>query len=245
MLVGVEMPKFTFTKYSYQLEQHLNCGQFINATILHNVCYCVVPLCINYRTKEQQYQREINQILESDLSAIMPTFNKSRVDPQPHGRFRRWTCTRILFDRVNIFINHKKHSALQKEIKKLLTKQKINESKIAALGTQMVSIPQTTLKEIERLQKYIVDNSKRLKRLTQYVMHMQVIIDKFIWKISDNANAIGFLAFILGRIPANMERNLSKYQQLLEDLDRLMDGLETLSSGLLSHTIIPPGKLAE
>ena len=70
---------------------------------------------------------------------------------------------------------------------------------------------------------------------------MQVIIDKFIWKVSDNANAIRFLAFILGRISANMERNLSKCQQLLADLDHLMDGLDSLSSGLLSHTIIPPG----
>ena len=42
-----------------------------------------------------------------------------------------------------------------------------------------------------------------------------------------------------------MKRNLSKYQQLLADLDHLMDGLDTLSSGLLSHTIIPPGKLVE
>ena len=42
-----------------------------------------------------------------------------------------------------------------------------------------------------------------------------------------------------------MERNLSKYQHLLADLDHLMDGLDTSSSGLLSHAIIPPGKLAE
>ena len=42
-----------------------------------------------------------------------------------------------------------------------------------------------------------------------------------------------------------MERNLSKYQQLLADLDHLMDGVSTLSSGLLSHTLTPPGKLAE
>ena len=74
---------------------------------------------------------------------------------------------------------------------------------------------------------------------------MQVVIDKFLWKVSDNANAIRFLAFILGRISANMERKLSKYQQLLADLDHLMDGLNTLSSGLLSHTIIPPAKLSE
>ena len=42
-----------------------------------------------------------------------------------------------------------------------------------------------------------------------------------------------------------MERNSSQYQQLLEDLDHLMDGLDTMSSGLLLHTIILPGKVAE
>ena len=127
------------------------------------------------------------------------------------------TLAGILFVGVNAFINHKKHSALQKGMKQLLTKQRVNEGKITALGTQMVSIALTTLKEIDRLQKDIVDNNKRLRRLTQWVMQMQVIIDKFIWKVSDNANAIRFLAFILGRISANMERNLSKYQQLLAD----------------------------
>ena len=81
-------------------------------------------------------------------------------------------------------------------MKKLLTKQKINEGKITALGTQMVLIAQTTLKEIERLQKDIEENSKRLERLTQHVMHMVVVIEKCIWKVSNNANAIRFLAFI-------------------------------------------------
>ena len=70
-------------------------------------------------------------------------------------------------------------------------------------------------------------------------------MDIFILRVGETANAIRFLAFILGRISANIERNLSKYQQLLADLDHLMDGLDTLSSGLLSHTVIPPDKLAE
>ena len=52
-------------------------------------------------------------------------------------------------------------------MKQLLTKQKVNEGKITTLGTQMVSIAQTTLKEIDRLQKDNVDNNKRLRRLTQ------------------------------------------------------------------------------
>ena len=64
-------------------------------------------------------------------------------------------------------------------------------------------------------------------------MYMQVVIDKFLQKVSDNVNAIRFLAFILGRISANMVGHLSKYQQLFTDLDHLMDGLGTFSSGLL------------
>ena len=85
-------------------------------------------------------------------------------------------------------------------MKRLLTKQKFKEGKIIGLEAQMVSIPQTSLKEIERLHKDIVENSKRLEELTYCVMHMQVVIDKFLWKVSDNANAIRFLAFIFGRI---------------------------------------------
>ena len=48
----------------------------------------------------------------------------------------------------------------------------------------MVSKAQATLKELERLQTDIVKNNKRLEMLTQCVMHMQVIIDKLIWKVS-------------------------------------------------------------
>ena len=69
------------------MKQHLRCGQFANMTILNSVCYSLVP-CINYRTKEQKYQKDIDQILQSDMPAIMPTFNKSRLDPQPHGRHK-------------------------------------------------------------------------------------------------------------------------------------------------------------
>ena len=128
---------------------------------------------------------------------------------------------------------------------KLLAKEMVNEGKITALGTQMVSIAQTTVKEIGRLHTDTVESNKRFEMLTQNVIHMQVIINKFIWKVCNNTNAIRFLAFILGRKSAKMERHLSKYRQLLTDLDQLMDILDILSSGLLSHIIIPPGKLAE
>ena len=110
----------------------------------------------------------------------MSKFNKSRVDPQPHRRYKRFVSTLggILFDGVNAFVNHKKHSAFKKGMRKFLAKQEVNEGKITALGTHMVSIAQTTLKETERLQKDNEDSNKRLEMLTKHVMHMQVIIDK-------------------------------------------------------------------
>ena len=64
-----------------------------------------MQLCINYRTKEQQYQRKINQILESDLQARTSTFIKSIGNPEPCGRYQRYVSilARILFDGVDVF----------------------------------------------------------------------------------------------------------------------------------------------
>ena len=102
-------------------------------------------------------------------------------------------------------------------MKKLLTRQKVSDGKITVLGTQMVSVTQSSVKEIERLQTDIVESNKRLEILTKCVIHLQVIINKFILKASGNSNAIRFLAIIFGRISTNMERKLSKCQQLLAD----------------------------
>ena len=80
----------------------------------------------------------------------MPKFDKSRVGPQPYGRHKKFVSALdgILFDGVNAFVNHKKKSALQKGMKKLLAEEKVSEGRITALGTQMDSVAQTTLKEI-------------------------------------------------------------------------------------------------
>ena len=48
-------------------------------------------------------------------------------------------------------------------MKQLLTRQKVNEGKITALGTHMVSIAQTTLKEINRLRKLLQITIKGLE----------------------------------------------------------------------------------
>ena len=122
-----------------------------------------------------QYQKEISQIIEFDLPAIMPKSNKSKVDPQLHGSYNRFisTLAGILFDGVNAFVNHKKQPALQKGVKNLMPRQKVTEGKITALGTQMVSIPQTSIQEIERLHTDIAESNKRLEMLTQCVIHIK------------------------------------------------------------------------
>ena len=93
LLVVVIIPKFIFTQYSYQLEKYFNCRNFVNMKVLHGVCYHLAPLCINYKVKEQQYQKQIIQTPELDSPAIMPKFNKSSRDPQPHGRYKRFIST--------------------------------------------------------------------------------------------------------------------------------------------------------
>ena len=85
LLVGMDITKFIFTQYAYQLENILCFRMIVNMTVQYGVCYSLVALYINYKAKEQQYQKEIGEILELDLPAVMPTFSKSRVHQQPHG----------------------------------------------------------------------------------------------------------------------------------------------------------------
>ena len=80
-----------------------------------------------------------------------------------------------------------------------------------AVGSKLALISQASLKEIKRFQKDILTTNKRLEMLTQHVMHIELIIDKFIMKVDDNANSIRLLEFILSRISANMVGHLSKY----------------------------------
>ena len=100
-------------------------------------------------------------------------------------------------------------------MKKLLDRQKVNEGKITALATQMVSIVQTTLKKIERIQKDIVESNKRCERLAQLVIHMQMIIDKFIWKVSNMADAIRFFGIHTGKNVSQYGKKLVKISTII------------------------------
>ena len=88
-------------------------------TVLHGLCYYLVPLCINYKAKEQHYQKTISQILELDIPVIMVKVNKSRLVPQPHRRYKRFVSTlaKILFHGSKALLNHRKQSAFQKGMK--------------------------------------------------------------------------------------------------------------------------------
>ena len=84
--------------------------------MLHEVWYSLVPLCINYKAKEKEYQKEFSQIPEHDLPAIILTFNKTKINPQPHGIYERFISTLAgnLFNGVIAFVNHKSSQPFKK-----------------------------------------------------------------------------------------------------------------------------------
>ena len=63
----------------------------------------------------------------------------------------------------------------------------------------MISLAQTSLKEKERLQTDTdtAAANKKNEMMTQCVIHMKLIMYKFIMKVGDNINAIRFLALVL------------------------------------------------
>ena len=80
-------------------------------------------------------------------------------------------------------------------MQKLLERQAVTEGKLTALGMQMVSIAHIPLKN-RKTQTEIIETNKRLEMLTQHIINMKLIMNKFIVNVNDNTNAIRFLSFI-------------------------------------------------
>ena len=58
-----------------------------------------------------------------------------------------------------------------------------------------------------------------------------------------NTQGLEYLTNIVGIMIPQIERGLSQYEHIIHELEVLLDALDNLSNGLLSHSVIRPGPL--
>ena len=247
LMVGLQIPEFNFgpiTK-AEEVRDKMGCEQNSlvgNKTIQYNqhitktICREIWSVFHENRLKEIEYQAQIKTIIEEDLPAILPNYKSSG------GRQKRFLTDLLglAFQGINTYMNYRNGQKLQDAMEDIKDRQDHLEDNIVRVENNMMSLALTTVTEIEDLREQLDISNRYLEEMVHMVT---VISDEMLEleeKVKQNSEALLYLSNQLTTVIAVQERHMALYQQLLAELDHFMDALDKLSTGSLSHTVIPP-----
>ena len=144
---------------------------------------------------------------------------------------------------VNMYLNYKKETVMKQSISLLQNEMKDQKHKIVALKDTMTSIAKTAFHKIRILWTSIVRTNKELEKTVAQLHDLKRSFVRMNTKVQDNRQAIRVLAYIVGRFYEATFSILHYYDRLLTELYHKLDGLETLATGRLSHSLIEPEQL--
>ena len=259
LMVGLKIPNFNLADYyiPQREDEDFNfCSKFGDdeaKKILHLTCKNVWPTYLTALDKIQKYRERINHITTKQLPAIIPNFKVSEdVEEGPNFeeeireikpvRNKRFISELISLgiQGISTYMSHRKQSKLAKGMKHLMKNQKKLNKKIMAVEDDMMSLTKATLKELDLLKYDLRTTGMNIKYLTRQIREMEMRMTEQAIKINDNSNAIVFLSGTISVLMSKMERYLALYEQIISELDHLLDALDNLSNGLLSHSVISP-----
>ena len=146
---------------------------------------------------------------------------------------------------ISALLNHRKQSELKKGMKILAENQDKIQGRIEVIEDEMLSITQTHMKDIKDLRDNIMILGQSINALNKQIeehefdifslKNHQVDVDKSLEYLSDT------IADLFGRI----QRYLSLYVQMHEKLNNLLDAIDALEKGELSHRVIPHREMAK
>ena len=140
---------------------------------------------------------------------------------------------------ITALLNHRKQNELKKGMKILAENQNKIQGRIEMVEDEMLSITQTHMEDIKELRDDIMVLGQSINALNKQIeehefdiftlMNHQIDIDKSLEYLSDT------IADLFGR----MQRYLALYVQMHEKLNNLLDAIDDLERGELSHRVIP------
>ena len=140
---------------------------------------------------------------------------------------------------ITALLNHRKQNELKRGMKILAENQNKIQGKIEMVEDEMLSITQTHMEDIKELRDDIMVLGQGINALNQQIeehefnifslKNHQVDVDKSLEYLSDT------IADLFGR----MQRYLALYVQMHEKLNNLLDAIDDLEKGELSHRVIP------
>ena len=275
LILGLKIPDFTLPVFKIENQTNLCYAiatQSNNQPFLHS-CLKLWPVYLQSLQREQELRSKINYILEVKLPAIIPNYQiPEETDELANGRFENTDLhvekihsgtkseTNLYHHREKRFIglilhglsylyNKHKFSKIRKGMKMLAKGVNRNSKKIHHLREDLITVTEASLKEFEFLRGSLFDLKKQMNEFKRAFNGLNSLVAANRVKIDQNQYAIIWVANMVATLTGKMEHINSKYEQIIVELYNLMDALDNLSTGHLSHHAVSPevlkGFLAE
>ena len=105
---------------------------------------------------------------------------------------------------------------------------------------QMITLTKTTMKEFEKVKQAISQTNDRIDYIAAEIAQMEQAQIAIIRDIEQIHYALYYLSYIVGSLFPAIERKLSMYEYMMTQIEFLMDAMDNLSNGLVSHKLIEP-----
>ena len=137
--------------------------------------------------------------------------------PNRQNRFVT-TLMSLAFEGFKTFITHKADKKLIKGIKIIRKNQKIMDRRITTVENDMLTLAQATLHDLNELQDQLANTNATTDYLANRLINAETNLQSVANRVNDNQLAIEYIALVLGQIFPNLERGLSQYEHILNEL---------------------------
>ncbi len=143
----------------------------------------------------------------------------------------------------NSMLESKRSKQMEKAINVLEDRQQWLVSSVKHVKEDMLTIAQTEIQDFEASKTAIEETNFRINSLATEVVLMEQVQKSLVSNVHQLHYAIFYLSFLFGNLFPAIERELSMYDYMIIRAEFLMDALDSLSTGHLSHKLVQPSDL--
>ena len=140
---------------------------------------------------------------------------------------------------ITALLNHRKQNELKRGMKILAENQNKIEGKIEMVENEMLSITQAHMEDIKELRDDIMVLGQGINALNKQIEEHEFNILSLRNHQVDTDKSLEYLSDTIADLFGRMQRYLALYVQMHEKLNNLLDAIDDLEKGELSHRVIP------
>jgi len=149
--------------------------------------------------------------------------------------------TSLVRDGLGIYMDIRKSREFHKAMTKVNNRLKEHEDKLEILTKEMLALTKVTKTQFTEVWTILKENQIQFEVLQHAFVK---ISEELINKTNANTEAIGFIAWMTGTVQSILQTHENVLLEFVSKIDDYLTGIDQLSSGTLTHQLVPPASLS-